>query len=137
MTEKKVVPNIHPKSGLSMDYRVALGTLHNFLERVEEKQKGYNDDKANRTLFLAKRSLISRRILHYDEHFNQDEYSNVIIHKNRVSVEAINGLVDRLNERRLRVELHNQNLNLDYSDLKELSEKMDSILYRGVENQDG
>jgi hypothetical protein len=90
---KKNIPNICPHSGISYDYRLAFGSLTNYLERVSE------GDPA-RTRHLAKRTFLHRHIPKYEEYFDSREYDNVINDQNHALIEQLNGIVEELNELR-------------------------------------
>ena len=89
----KDVPNICQHSGVSYDYRMAFGSLTNYLERVDA-------DDPPRTRHLALRAFFHRLIPKYEEYFNPEEYNNVVNNQNRAVVEKINNVVDKLNELR-------------------------------------
>ena len=90
---KKEVPNICKHSGVSYDYRMAFGSLTNYLEKVA-------DNDPPRTRHLALRAFFHRVIPKYEEYFKLEEYDNVVNNQNRVVVENINNIVDKLNEQR-------------------------------------
>ena len=90
---KKDVPNICQHSGVSYDYRMAFGSLTNYLEKVA-------DNDPPRTRHLALRAFLHRVIPRYEEHFNPEEYDNVVNNLNSPVVKRINNIVDKLNELR-------------------------------------
>ena len=90
---KKDVPNICQNSGVSYDYRMAFGSLTNYLEKVA-------DNDPPRTRHLALRSFFHRVIPKYEEFFDPGEYVNVVNNLNCAVVEKINNIVDKLNELR-------------------------------------
>jgi hypothetical protein len=90
---KKDVPNICQHSGVSYDYRLAFGSLTNYLEKVA-------DNDPPRTRHLALRTFLHRVIPRYEEYFNLEEYENVVNSQNSAVVEKINNIVAKLNEQR-------------------------------------
>ena len=90
---KKDVPNICQNSGVSYDYRMAFGSLTNYLEKVA-------DDDPPRTRHLALRAFLHRVIPKYEEYFNLEEYDNVVNDLNSEVVEKINNTVNKLNDLR-------------------------------------
>lgn len=111
---KTPVPNICPESGVSRDFRLAYGNLVNYLERVEASEPP-------RTRFLAKRSLLHRRIPRYEEYFSADKHDGVTTEQNRGVIAAINRVVDRLNTLR-EAEV------TDYETLAPLRDALDALI---------
>ena len=107
---KKTVPNVRPASGVSRDYKIAFGSLTNYLERIRDKE-------AARTQHLAKRAFLHRHLLRYEEHFDPEIYEDVVTDANREVVAKINAIIDTVNE------LRKTNV-LDYDRLKPLEQEL-------------
>ncbi len=106
----KPVPNICESTQVSYDFKLAFGSLNNYLERVEE-----GDD--SRTRHLAKRAFLHREILCYEDYFGSEVFQDVITAKNKDTVNKINLVVAEINERRkLQV--------VEYDELVELRDRL-------------
>lgn len=116
---KKDVPSICQHSGVSYDYRMAFGSLTNYLEKVA-------DNDPPRTRHLALRAFFHRVIPRYEEYFNLEEYDNVVNNQNSAVVEKINNIVGKLNE------LRSQKIS-DCSVLVPFKVALDSLLSSGNE----
>ena len=116
----KDVPNICKHSGVSYDYRMAFGSLTNYLEKVA-------DNDPPRTRHLALRAFLHRSIPSYEEYFTVEEYDTVVDNLNREVVEKINNIVDKLNE------LRSQKLS-DFEVLHPLKISLDNLISSGKEN---
>lgn len=87
----KKVPEINDKSGLSEEYRLAYGNLSGYLKRIKDRDHP-------RTIALAKRAFLHRRILKYSEFFSQNNYIEVATGFNKESVKKIDNIVDKINK---------------------------------------
>lgn len=99
MEGKQPVPNICQRTGISRDYKTALGTLHNLLQKRE-------DDP--RSVFLAKRFFTARAIPRYQEYFSDDKYEGVVTDSNRETVDRINTIIDSINQERDKLPTNSQ-----------------------------
>lgn len=90
---KKPVPNLSPVTGVSYDYRIAFGSLSNYLEKIR-------DNDTPRTRHMARRAFLHRAIPRYEEYFDSATYRDVITDRNRVTVSQINAIIDTINELR-------------------------------------
>ena len=124
MDNKKLVPNISPPSGLILDYRIALGTLYNFLEKVKEGEPP-------RIIHMARNSLRYREIPTYGEYFKPDEYLSPVNSSNSDNVMRLDGIVSILNAKRLELSAGSHNLQEEYRVLSELAKKAEDILLNG------
>jgi len=91
---KKEAPNVSKKSNISRDYIMALGSVINFIESIE-------DNEPPRTRHLAKRSFLHREVLHYEMYFDGGSFNDVINDINKERVSEINSIVDAINSYRL------------------------------------
>jgi|APSaa5957512535_1039671.scaffolds.fasta_scaffold300360_2 hypothetical protein len=89
------ISNISTKSGLSRDYSLALGSVINLLESIE-------DNESSRTMHLAKRSFLHRELPYYEDFFSKERYMNVITDKNKADMKKINNTIDIINSYRLK-----------------------------------
>jgi hypothetical protein len=109
------VPNIYEETGLSRNYRLAVGSFIGYLEAIEQGIRG-------RPLVLQKRSLALSPIRRYEEQF--DGYEKVITNENRGNVEKLNSLVDKLNEMRDEGKIKRDN----YSELVQIKESIFELI---------
>jgi len=91
---KQEIKNTSPISQLSRDYSMALGSLINLIESIE-------NNEPTRTRHLARRSFLHREIQHYDDFFNSDKYTAAITPSNKDAVAEINIIVDTINSYRI------------------------------------
>ena len=122
---KKEIPRISEKSKVSLDYMLALGSIKNFLDRIE-------NNESNRSIFLATRSLKDRRVFQYQEKFSPEEQESPINEQNRPIVEQINLLVDKLNIERENLLFKNQDSKELYRRLNEIYQNIENIVYNGL-----
>lgn len=110
----KEVPNVNPETGVSSSYRLAYGSLSSYLGRVANGED-------NRSIFLARRSYLSRRILRYEEYFKPEEYQDVVTEQNEETVKLINSVVDEINKMR-------EDQDLDHEKLTSLVNRIEDVL---------
>jgi hypothetical protein len=91
---KKEILNVSKNSNISRDYILALGSVINFIESIE-------NDEPSRTRHLAKRSFLHREVPRYEVYFSSENFNNVINDANKESVSEINSIVDTINSSRL------------------------------------
>jgi len=116
---KKNIPNISQNSNVSYDYKLAFGSLTNYLERVDTGDPP-------RTRHLALRAFFHRVIPRYEEYFNLEEYDSVVNNQNSAVVEKINNIVGKLNE------LRSQKIS-DFEVLQPLKVELVSLISSGDE----
>jgi hypothetical protein len=92
--DKQEIKNTSPISQLSRDYFLALGSMINLIESID-------NNEPTRTRYLARRSFLHREVQHYDDFFNSNKYNVVINPSNKDSVDKINSIVDSINAYRL------------------------------------
>ena len=110
----KQLPNVISTSGLSSDYRLAFGSLSNYIERTQE-------DNLPRTRHLALKAFKHRHIKNYLEYFDPQVYSNVLTEKNKSAVDKISQQIELLNEIRL-------NEDVDLNQLMEIHQCLTDLL---------
>ena len=88
-----LIENISEKSSLSRDYKRALGSVNNYLTKVNQASKS---ELPNRWVHLAERTLMQRPLLHYAEFFERYE-GEPINEKNRDNVQALDSIIDEIN----------------------------------------
>ena len=114
--DKKIVPNIFLETGLSRDYRFAVGTLKGYLENIENKEP-------SRIISLQRRSLVMSPLPHYQDRFNSEAYINVVTEENREYVNRVNSLIDKVNK------LSNNGLKRShYEELKKVYSEIISLI---------
>jgi|SaaInlStandDraft_6_1057023.scaffolds.fasta_scaffold324292_1 hypothetical protein len=91
---KKEIPNVLKNSEISRDYILALGSVINFIESIE-------NDEPSRTRHLAKRSFLHREVPYYEAYFSSENFNNIINDENKESISEINSIVDTINSCRL------------------------------------
>jgi hypothetical protein len=94
MTNTKEVSNLSKNSYISRDYILALGSVINFIESID-------NNEPSRTRHLAKRSFLHREIPHYEMYFSSENFNDVVNDANKESVDKINSVVDAINFYRL------------------------------------
>lgn len=119
MGSRKKVPNLSSK-GISTDYRIALGSLTNYLEKIDE------EGATPRTRFLARRAFLNRKIPRYDEVFKPSEYEEVITPENQLIVSEIGISIDEINA--LRDQMQQDKRELNYDRLSELRGNLVNLL---------
>jgi len=92
--DKITVPELSEGSQLSKGYLLALGSVLNYLEAVEEREP-------SRVRYMAKRSFLHREVPYYDSYFNDNKYMDVITLENQEAILKINHIVDKMNEHRV------------------------------------
>lgn len=91
---KKEIPNVSKNGNISRDYILALGSVINFIESIE-------NDEPSRTRHLAKRSFLHREVPYYEAYFSSENFNNVINDENEENIREINSIVDTINSCRL------------------------------------
>ena len=127
MNSKKKIPDISQESKVSLDYILSWGSVKNFLDRI-------SNEESNRAIFLAKRSLIDRRILYYQEKFDEIEYEPAINEENKIVVQKINFLVNEVNKIREDLALNREDVGGAYSSLNKVYQNVKELVYSGSTN---
>jgi len=94
MHKKKSLCNISKNSFISRDYLMALGSVINFIESVE-------NNEPSRVRHLARRGFLHREIPRYEVYFSSKRYDNVVNDLNKDSVAKINSIVRTINAYRV------------------------------------
>ena len=111
----KQIPNILENTGISRDYRLAFGSIDNYIRRIEKKEE-------LRWIRLAENAFLNRPILKYKEYFNNSEYELAITNKNHERIKNLDELVEEINKMR-------ENKQKDYEKLSALWKKANRIIF--------
>ncbi|GEM_PF-6450268 len=101
----KNIENILNKTGLSRDYKTALGPVEHYIRRVKEYHQikaqeieNEKDSLPSRWLHLAERTLIHRTIKKYCDYFSPPEYEQVIPNEqNSKYIVNLDEIIDEIN----------------------------------------
>ena len=105
------VPQINEKTGVSLRYMLAFGSLDNLLRRIEKNEHP-------RWKNLAKNAFLHRPILRYVEFFSCERYENAVTNRNKQAVDELDRIVGELNMMREGNDLNYERLSILYSKVK-------------------
>ncbi|MBT3175225.1 MAG: hypothetical protein HN336_10295 [Lentimicrobiaceae bacterium] len=112
--DKIILPELSEKSGLSRKYLIALGSVMNYIEAVEE-------EAPSRVRYMTKRTFMHRVVLYYDIYFNEDKYIDVVTESTSDAVLKINSYVDKINALR-------ESEQLDHEELRNMVDEIVRII---------
>ena len=81
---KHEMPKINKETGMTADYINEIGYLCTFFEQGEKGE--------------IIKALIKNGVRKYQDRYPESEYNNVITEKNKLAVERLNELADRMNQ---------------------------------------